>query len=107
MASRYLSSGRELPPPSRVDAGVVKVTTTALNLRSGPGLTYKVIRVLAEGTRVTTTGKTAKGFAEVVNGSARGWAAIQYLASSADRAAGGDRHPGGHGRPGHPDHQRF
>ena len=60
MASRYLSSGRELPPPSRVDAGVVKVTTTALNLRSGPGLTYKVIRVLAEGTRVTTTGKTAR-----------------------------------------------
>ena len=82
VASRYLSSGRELPPPSRVDAGVVKVTTTALNLRSGPGLTYKVIRVLAEGTRVTTTGKTAKGFAEVVNERYRGWAAIQYLASS-------------------------
>jgi uncharacterized protein YgiM (DUF1202 family) len=82
VASQYLSQGRELPPPSRVDAGAVKVTTTALNLRSGPGLTYKVIRVLAEGTRVTTTGKTARGFAEVVNGRYRGWAAIQYLASS-------------------------
>ena len=62
--------------------------------------------MLAEGTRVTTTGKTAKGFAEVVTGSARGWAAIQYLASSAAGrpAVIGTR---GHGRPGHPDHQRF
>ena len=82
VASRYLSRGAELPPPSQVDAGVVKVTTTALNLRKGPGLTYAVIRVLAEGTRVTTTGKTARGFAEVVNAQSRGWAAIQYLASS-------------------------
>ncbi len=82
VASRYLSRGADLPPPSRVDAGVVKVTTTALNLRKGPGLMYAVIRVLAEGTRVTTTGKTARGFAEVVNGRSRGWAAIQYLASS-------------------------
>jgi uncharacterized protein YgiM (DUF1202 family) len=82
VASRYLGRGADLPPPSRVEAGVVKVTTTALNLRNGPGLTYKVIRVLAEGTRVTTTGKTARGFAEVLHGRSRGWAAIQYLASS-------------------------
>jgi uncharacterized protein YgiM (DUF1202 family) len=82
VASRYLSRGADLPPPSRVDAGAVKVTTTALNLRNGPGLTYKVIRVLAEGTRVTTTGKTARGFAEVIHGRSRGWAAVQYLASS-------------------------
>jgi uncharacterized protein YgiM (DUF1202 family) len=82
VASQYLSRGAELPPPSRVDAGVVKVTTTALNLRKGPGLTYAVTRVLAEGTRVTTTGKTARGFAEVVYGRYQGWAAIQYLAGS-------------------------
>jgi len=82
VASRYLGRGADLPPPSRVGAGVVKVTTTALNLRTGPGLTYEVIRVLAEGARVTTTGKTARGFAEVVSGRSRGWAAIQYLASS-------------------------
>jgi uncharacterized protein YgiM (DUF1202 family) len=82
VASRYLSRGADLPPPSRVDAGAVKIATTALNLRTGPGLTYKVIRVLAEGTRMTTTGKTARGFAEVLSGRSRGWAAIQYLASS-------------------------
>ena len=82
VASQYLSGGVNLPPPSRVDAGAVKVATTALNLRTGPGLAYRVIRVLAEGTRVTTTGKTARGFAEVISGRSRGWAAIQYLASS-------------------------
>ena len=48
---------------------MVKVTTTDLNLRKGPGLSYEVIRVLRDGTRVTTTGKTSRGFAEVVNGS--------------------------------------
>ena len=82
VASQYLTRGSDLPPPSQVDAGAVKVATTALNLRTGPGLTYRVIRVLAEGTRVTTTGKTARGFAEVLNGPSRGWAATQYLASS-------------------------
>jgi uncharacterized protein YgiM (DUF1202 family) len=82
VASRYLSRGKNLPPPSRVDGGAVKITTTNLNLRTGPGLTYKIIRVLREGTRVTTTGKTARGFAEVLVGRSRGWASMQYLASA-------------------------
>jgi uncharacterized protein YgiM (DUF1202 family) len=82
VASQYLSRGKNLPPPSRVDAGAVKITTTNLNLRTGPGLTYKIIRVLREGTRMTTTGKTARGFAEVLVGRSKGWASTQYLASA-------------------------
>jgi uncharacterized protein YgiM (DUF1202 family) len=82
VASQYLSRGRDLPPPNRVNAGAVKVATAALNLRTGPGLGYRVITVLPEGTRVTTTGKTARGFAEVMRGSTRGWSSIQYLASA-------------------------
>ena len=82
VASRYLGRGTDLPPASRVDAGAVKVATARLNLRTGPGLEYRVITVLPEGTRVTTTGKTARGFAEVVRGSARGWSSMQYLASA-------------------------
>ena len=31
---------------------------------------------------MTTTGKTARGFAEVLVGRSRGWASIQYLASA-------------------------
>jgi uncharacterized protein YgiM (DUF1202 family) len=82
VASRYLNRGKDLPPPSRVGAGAVKITTTNLNLRTGPGLTYRILRVLPEGTRATTSGKTARGFAEVLVGRSRGWASMQYLASA-------------------------
>ena len=61
---------------------MVKVTTTNLNLRKGPGLSYSVIRVLPQGTRVTTTGKASRGFAELVNGSSTGWASMQYLVNA-------------------------
>jgi uncharacterized protein YgiM (DUF1202 family) len=83
VASRYLTKGSELPAPSRIAPGTVKITTTALNLRTGPGLSYKVIKVLKEGARVTMTGKTARGWAQLVNGKSIGWSSMQYLASSA------------------------
>ena len=67
-----------------VSAGIVKITTTALNLREGPGLSYDVITVIKEGVAVTMTGKTARGFAEVFHGKIRGWASLQYLASASD-----------------------
>ncbi len=83
VASRYLAKGADLPPPSRVEAGVVKITTTDVNLRKGPGLSYAVLSVLPGGTRVTTTGKTSKGYAQVISGSVTGWASTQYLAGAA------------------------
>ena len=82
VASRYLTKGKDLPAPSRIGAGTVKITTTALNLRTGPGLSYRVIKVLKEGARVTMTGKTARGWAQLVNGKSTGWSSTQYLASS-------------------------
>ncbi len=82
VASRYLSGGSDLPTASKVDAGTVKITTAALNLRKGPGLSYAVITVLPKGARVTMTGKTARGFAELINGESTGWASTQYLARS-------------------------
>jgi uncharacterized protein YgiM (DUF1202 family) len=82
VASRYLTKGRDLPPPLRIGPGSVKVTTTALNLRTGPGLSYRVIKVLKGGARVTMTGKTARGWAELVNGRSTGWSSMQYLVSS-------------------------
>jgi uncharacterized protein YgiM (DUF1202 family) len=82
VASRYLTKGRDLPPPLRIGPGTVKVTTTALNLRTGPGLSYRVIKVLKGGTRVTMTGTTARGWAQLVNGRSTGWSSMQYLVSS-------------------------
>jgi uncharacterized protein YgiM (DUF1202 family) len=83
VASRYLSKGKDLPAPKKVSAGTVKITTTALNLRTGPGLSYQVIKVLKEGIKVTMTGKTARGWAQLVNGKSTGWSSMQYLAGSA------------------------
>jgi len=82
VASKYLSKGKDLPHPKRIGAGTVKITTTALNLRTGPGLSYRVIKVLKDGARVTMTGKTARGWAQLVNGKSTGWSSMQYLASS-------------------------
>ena len=82
VASKYLTKGNDLPSPSRIGAGTVKITTTALNLRAGPGLSYRVTKVLKEGTRVTLTGKTARGWAQLVNGKSTGWSSMQYLAGS-------------------------
>jgi uncharacterized protein YgiM (DUF1202 family) len=82
VASAYLTEGKDLPPPLRIGPGTVKVTTTALNLRTGPGLSYRVIKVLKGGARVTMTGKTARGWAQLVNGRSTGWSSMQYLVSS-------------------------
>ena len=82
VASRYLTKGAELPTPKKIGPGTVKVTTTALNLRTGPGLSYQVIKVLKDGARVTMTGKTARGWAQLVSGKSTGWSSMQYLASS-------------------------
>ena len=82
VASRYLSKGTDLPSPKKIGAGTVKITTTALNLRSGPGLSYRVIKVLKDGERVTMTGKTARGWAQLVSGRSTGWSSMQYLASA-------------------------
>ena len=82
VASKYLSKGKDLPVPKKIGAGTVKITTTALNLRTGPGLSYRVIKVLKGGTKVTLTGKTARGWAQLINGKSTGWSSMQYLASA-------------------------
>ena len=82
VASSYLAKGKDLPPPLRIGPGTVKVTTTALNLRTGPGLSYRVIKVIKGGSRVTMTGTTARGWVQLVNGRSTGWSSMQYLVSS-------------------------
>jgi uncharacterized protein YgiM (DUF1202 family) len=82
VASKYLTKGTDLPAPKKIGAGTVKITTTALNLRTGPGLSYRVIKVLKDGERVTMTGKTARGWAQLISGRSTGWSSTQYLAGS-------------------------
>jgi uncharacterized protein YgiM (DUF1202 family) len=82
VASRYVTGGDELPDGDDVAQGQTSTTTAEVNLREGPSLTDDVITVLAEGTKVTQTGKTAKGWTEVQVGSQKGWVSTQYLTGS-------------------------
>jgi uncharacterized protein YgiM (DUF1202 family) len=79
VSSRYVTKGEEMPTGDDVDKGATATTTTQVNLREGPGLTEDVITVLDEGTKVTKTGKTSKGWTEVEVGSEQGWVSTQYL----------------------------
>ena len=84
VSSRYLSGGDDLPSGSEVGQGTTKTTTMQVNLREGPSLTDDVVTVLDKGTKVTATGKTAKGWTEVTAGAKKGWVADQYLTGAAD-----------------------
>ena len=73
----YLSDG-STPPADHVDTGIAK-TTTAVNLRSGPGAGYQVLRVVPAGGRVSTTGTVQNGYRYVTFEGLAGWIANQYL----------------------------
>lgn len=77
--TKYLKGGATLPSPT---TNQTRVTTTDVNLRKGPGLSYAKITVLPDGTTVTLTGKTSRGYTEVTRGSTSGWIATQYLAKA-------------------------
>ncbi len=51
----------------------------ALNLRSGPGLTFPVITVMPDGATVTITGSLQNGYYPVRYGSTNGYAAAAFL----------------------------
>jgi uncharacterized protein YgiM (DUF1202 family) len=79
IAARYLTTDK-IDAPASVTGN--RVTTTAVNLRKGPGLTYGKLYVVRENTWVTLTGRAAKGFVEVTISKDRGWISTQYLARS-------------------------
>lgn len=67
-------------------------TTSALNLRSGPGTGFDVQLVLPYGARVTLTGASDNGFLGVIYNGTNGWAHADYLAQTGqwtDSTAGG------------------
>lgn len=74
--SEYLKGGASLPAPT---TDQTRLTTTDVNLRKGPGLSYAKITVLPDNTTVKLTGKQARGYTEVIYGSTTGWIASQYL----------------------------
>jgi uncharacterized protein YgiM (DUF1202 family) len=76
VSSTYLKGGASAPGGS---ATGTRATTTQVNLRKGPGLSYGKITVIPDNATVTLTGKAARGYSEVRWGKSTGWVASQYL----------------------------
>ena len=92
MSANYLNTtGRRLPAaPTRINTSGTKVTTVALNVRSGAGMTHQIVGTLAEGTRITLTGKLSRGYAQLNYQGHRRWVSQQYPGHAAigERGAG-------------------
>lgn len=57
-------------------------TTAALNVRTGPALTYRSVTVLPKGSRVTLMGKTSGGYSQIRHEGENRWVSTRYLTSS-------------------------
>ncbi len=83
-----LLAGAVLPAP-RTALAATATTTTALNLRSGPGTSYGVLTVIPAGAVVTVDGDPRNGFSPVLYAGTSGWAASSFLALGGDGGGGG------------------
>lgn len=79
LSASYPSGGCVIVTPSGGDR--YKVTTGALNVRSGPGTNYRVIAVLEKGDIVTRIGQSGKWFKVSTSNGADAWVSSKYLAS--------------------------
>ena len=56
------------PPPAATSASVSAMTLEAVNVRTGPGVTYSVVTVLPKGRALTTTSVTQNGYTQLTDG---------------------------------------
>jgi uncharacterized protein YraI len=66
--------------PSGGPVPATMVTTAALNLRSQPSTSARILLVMPRGATVKPTGALSAGFAEVTYNGTKGWAHTSYLA---------------------------
>ncbi len=83
LASLVVAAGSQPAPPTQPPVIIGRsVTTTAnVNLRSGPGTTYAVLKVVPAGSQVGTTTYIQNGFRYVVSNGVLGWISTAYLSS--------------------------
>lgn len=83
--SSYLSSSYPSSSyyPVTVPSGTnFRVTTSALNIRTGPGTGYSVIGVLKKGDQVTRIGQNGKWFKIATSNGSEAWVSSKYLSST-------------------------
>jgi uncharacterized protein YraI len=82
-SAQFLSIGGSADSGSSVDAGWDNAgsarTTSALNLRYGPGITYDIASIMPFGATVTLTGASDSGFLGVIYNGNNGWASADYI----------------------------
>ncbi|MGI8483097.1 MAG: SH3 domain-containing protein, partial [Thermomicrobiales bacterium] len=72
------------PGDTTTSTGLTATTTDALNLRTGPGLSFSIVLVLPAGSKVALTGlPDTNGFRSVSYQGNTGWAFSSYLAADA------------------------
>lgn len=67
-----------------------RTVTTGLNLRTGPGTDYGVIRVMPTGATVEVMGDASAGYLPVRYQGTKGWASGDYLSTGGGSTAGGN-----------------
>lgn len=70
-----------------------RTTTAAVNVRTGPSTTYRIITVLGTGTAVSATGAYRNGFAEVRYNGQSAWISNEYLADGTPGTGGSSTLP--------------
>ena len=79
----YLQASAAAAPapttPTAPTASGSATTTSAVNVRTGPGTSHSSVAVAAKGTTLPTTGKTSGGWTEVIHGGQARWISTSYL----------------------------
>lgn len=77
----YVSFSQSAPSAApSAPSSEIKTTTANLNMRTGPGTGYQIIRVIPRGTQVTASG-SENGWYRVTYQGSTGWASGAYLVS--------------------------
>jgi cell wall-associated NlpC family hydrolase len=83
IAATYVDSTGALPArPTRIEPAGVKIATETLNVRSGPGAGRTLVGTIAEGRRLTLTGRQSGGYAQTGYRGHDRWVSVAYLAST-------------------------
>ncbi|NLI85377.1 MAG: SH3 domain-containing protein [Propionibacterium sp.] len=91
VSTQYLSTSGSVDEQEEPSSGETETayTTTDVNLRTGPGLDYRIVRVLSPNTEVELTGLTENGFSQVSDDGTLRWISTTYLSDEPVSTSGG------------------
>lgn len=82
VSSQYLRPKTSESSGSATGRSSSAYTTANVNVRTGPGTGFPVVAVLAKGSSVALTGKTASGYSEITHSGHRRWVSTAYVTAS-------------------------